>query len=149
MYNNIMASINEKIIELCEEYSIQALYFFGSRAAEIISMQTKEALPKGGGDVDVALLTEGHFSISQKVDFSIALEKLLGVERVDLVVLNEADPFLAANAIRGYRFYARDDYIADEFELYVLRRAGDLTHLERQRMGLILGEINHDTWQNL
>jgi hypothetical protein len=60
--------------------------------------------------------------------------------RVDLVFLREADPFLAANIVRGERLHARDSYSADECDLYVLRRAGDLAPLERERMALILGE---------
>ena len=70
----------------------------------------------------------------------MALEDLLGVTRVDLVVLAEAGAFLAANAIRGERLYARDTYQADEYDLYVLRRAGDLAPLERERQALILGK---------
>jgi hypothetical protein len=56
------------------------------------------------------------------------------------VFLREADPFLAANTVRGERLYARDAYAADEYDLYVLRRAGDLAPLERERMALILGD---------
>ena len=58
----------------------------------------------------------------------------------DKVCLADADPFLAANVIRGERLYARDAYKADEYDLYVLCRAGDLAPLERERMALILGE---------
>ncbi|MEJ2560682.1 MAG: hypothetical protein P8186_31555, partial [Anaerolineae bacterium] len=68
------------------------------------------------------------------------LEDLFAVGRVDLIFLPEADPFLAANVIRGERLYARDEYEADEYDLYVLRRAGDLIPLERERMALVLGE---------
>jgi hypothetical protein len=56
------------------------------------------------------------------------------------VILPEADPFLAANVVRGERLYAENEYRADEYDLYVLRRAGDLAPLERERMALILGE---------
>ena len=68
------------------------------------------------------------------------MEDLLDVTRVDLVCLDDADPFLAANVIRGERLYARNTYEADEYDLYVLRRAGDLAPLERERLTLILGE---------
>jgi hypothetical protein len=68
------------------------------------------------------------------------LEDLFNVERVDLVCLPETDPFLAANIVRGERSYGRDEYEADEYDLYILRRAGDLAPLERERMALILGE---------
>jgi len=59
---------------------------------------------------------------------------------VDVVVIPEVDPFLAANIIRGERIYCRDKYSADEYELYILRRAGDLIPLERERISLIMEE---------
>ena len=34
--------------------------------------------------------------------------------------------------------YARDEHAADEYDLYVLRRAGDLIPLERERIALLL-----------
>jgi uncharacterized protein len=52
----------------------------------------------------------------------------------NLVLLSEADPFLAANIIRGERLFSRDERSADEYELYVLRRAGDLAPFERERI---------------
>lgn len=36
--------------------------------------------------------------------------------------------------------YARDEHAADEYDLYILRRAGDLAPLERERMALTLQE---------
>ncbi|MFZ5818368.1 MAG: nucleotidyltransferase domain-containing protein [Chloroflexota bacterium] len=130
----------ERLKNLCQEYPVQALYVFGSREQEMIALQQGTPLSESASDVDVALLTSEPFSIHEKVDFALALEEILDVPRVDLVILNDADPFLAANAIRGYRLYARDSYLADEYELFVLRRAGDLAEFERQRMALILQE---------
>jgi uncharacterized protein len=71
---------------------------------------------------------------------ALALEDLFASIQVDLVILNEADPFLAAEVIRGERLFAQDKHEADEYDLYVLRRAGDLSPLERERIGLVLGE---------
>jgi uncharacterized protein len=57
---------------------------------------------------------------------------------VDLVVIPEVDPFLAANIVRGERLYCKDIYEADEYDLYILRRAGDLIPFERERISLIM-----------
>jgi hypothetical protein len=57
-----------------------------------------------------------------------------------LVFLGEANPFVAAEIIRGERLFASDSHEADEYELYVLRRAGDLALLERERIARVLGE---------
>ncbi len=37
----------------------------------------------------------------------------------------------------GERLYCQDKHRADEFELYVLRRAGDVAPLERERLSII------------
>jgi hypothetical protein len=69
---------------------------------------------------------------------AVALENLMGVDRADLILLSEADPFLAVNIIRGERLFCADRYEADEYELYVLRRAGDLAPFERLRIERIM-----------
>jgi len=132
------------LARLCQELQVSILYAFGSRAREVQEwLEGKRAsLPAGPVDVDVGIKpAQGvRLSVHDKVRLALALEDLLGVARVDLVSLSDADPFLAANVIRGERLYVRDRYEADEYELYVLRRAGDLAPLERERMALILGE---------
>ena len=132
------------LARLCQELQVSILYAFGSRAREVQEwLEGKRAsLPAGPVDVDVGVKpAQGvRLSVHDKVRLALALEDLLGVARVDLVSLSDADPFLAANVIRGERLYVRDGYEADEYELYVLRRAGDLAPLERERMALILGE---------
>jgi hypothetical protein len=62
-----------------------------------------------------------------------ALEDELGVPRADLVILPEADPFLAAEVVRGELLYARDEIEESELQLYYLRRAGDLAPFFRER----------------
>jgi len=72
------------------------------------------------------------------VRLTIDLEDLLGVCRVDLVILSEASPFLALDVISGEQLYSPDLDRAAEYELYILRRAGDLAYFERQRRKQIL-----------
>lgn len=79
-----------------------------------------------------------RLSIDEVLGLGSALEELLATRRVDVVDLSAADPFLAANAIRGERLHVRDPHLADEYDLYVLRRAGDLACWERQRLDAIL-----------
>lgn len=141
-YNKRMSALRREIEQLCNDYDVQTLYVFGSRAGEIQKLVAGSAVSATASqnDVDIAVLSASPFSLDQKVRFALALEEILAAPRVDLVMLTEADPFLAANAIRGNRLYARDAYQADEFELFVLRRAGDLAPFERERMSLILQE---------
>jgi predicted nucleotidyltransferase len=132
----------EALARLCRQFEIEILYAFGSRAQEVKEWLTgsRSKLPSGPSDVDIGIkvVSGTTLSVYEKVRLALALEDLLGATRVDLVCLSDADPFVAANIVRGARLYARDSYQADEYELYILRRAGDLAPLERERMALIL-----------
>ena len=99
-------------------------------------------LPPSASDLDIAVVAAPRsvLTVFDKVRIAQQLEDILDCARVDLVVLPEADPFLAANIVRGERLYTADPHAADEYELYILRRAGDLVPLERERQALILGE---------
>jgi len=132
----------DTLARLCQQFDVDILYVFGSRAIEVREWFTnlRAELLKPLSDVDVGVKIARSFSVQEKVHLALALEDLLGAARVDLVSLADADPFLAANIVRGERLYARDSYWADEYDLYVLRRAGDLAPLERERQALILGE---------
>lgn len=137
-----MSERETAVSHLCHQYQVQILYLFGSRAKEARARLKGETavLPFSESDLDVGVKTAVALTVRQKVELAQALEDLFGVPRVDLVVLNDADPFLAANIIRGEMVFADDIYLAAEYDLYVLRRAGDLIPLERERQALILRE---------
>jgi predicted nucleotidyltransferase len=139
-----LESRRESIENLCKDFGIDILYVFGSRSKEVVDFLSKDesTLSAGPSDVDagVRLIQGRELTIQEKVLLAIRLEDLLVVNRVDLVIIAEADPFLAADIIRGERLFARDEDEADEYELYILRRAGDLIPLERERERLIFKE---------
>jgi hypothetical protein len=130
-----------RISAFCERHGIESLHAFGSRAREIADWVEgkRRALARSSADVDIGTLPQDarKLSVREKSAIAIELEEIFQAGRVDLIVMPEADPFLAANVIRGERLYCRDTYAADEYELYVLRRAGDLAPLERERLSLI------------
>jgi predicted nucleotidyltransferase len=132
----------QKIEQLCRKFRVKALYVFGSRNAEMLRVLKDDTyqFKRSPSDLDIGVLAHFPFSVDEKVSLTLELEELFSVPQVDLVVLQEADAFLAANIIRGERIYAEDSYLADEYELFVLRRAGDLAELERERMAMILQE---------
>lgn len=139
--------MNERLTrlhQLCQQFQVDILYLFGSRAEEVQQWLAGQRACLSGStsdvDVGIKLLPGVRFTLDEKVELAIALEDFLDVGRVDLIYLPDADPFLAANVIRGERLYAQDKYRADEYDLYILRRAGDLAYLERKRMALVLGE---------
>ena len=135
---------HESLSQMAEKYSLSVIYAFGSRSKEALNFISgrNRILDFKGADLDIGVLpqTKGKLTVHQKVDLAADLEDLFEAHRVDLVSLPEADPFLAANIIRGERLYCREETEADEYELYVLRRAGDLAPLERERMALVLGK---------
>lgn len=132
-----------QLVELCQQFNITICYVFGSRAAEVqqwIAGKSSYLDPANLSDIDIGIKLKNntHLTVYQKVAFAQALETAWQVERIDLVLLEEADPFLAVNIIRGERLYADDSYLADEYDLYVMRRAGDLAPFERQRLNAVL-----------
>ena len=134
----------KKIDQLAHDFELDFIYTFGSNAKEVVKFLNGE-IPAINitslSDIDIGVKPSAGkiLSLKEKVHLSISLEDLFAVNRLDLVVLPEADPFLAANIIRGERIFCRDEYTADEYELYILRRAGDLAPLERERISLIMG----------
>jgi hypothetical protein len=127
----------------CRTHHVEILYAFGSRAKQALSSANGSS-PGGvgrGSDVDIGarIAIDARVDVREKSLMALELEELFEAPRVDLVFLHEADPFLAANIIRGERLFTTDEYAADEYELYIFRRAGDCAPLERERLALIEG----------
>lgn len=150
--NDIIGSVNAldaserraAVGRICRKHGVDVLYAFGSRATEVRAWLAGQMprLSASSSDVDFGVKAPPgeRFTVDDKVRLALALEDLLAVPRADLVAFQDADPFLAANIVRGERLFAQDPHRADEFDLYILRRAGDMAPLERERMALILGD---------
>jgi predicted nucleotidyltransferase len=140
-----MEKRRDKLAEIARTFDLEIMYAFGSHAEDALKWLKDERsslsiLSPSDLDIAVKPSSKRKLSAKEKVQISMALEDLFSTNRVDLVSLPEADPFLAANIIRGERLFSKDTYLADEYDLYILRRAGDLIPLERERIGLIMGE---------
>ncbi len=107
---------------------ILALYLFGSRARH---QETEDS------DVDVAVLFHQNQTLEDVLLLEDNLEKRLGA-KVDLVDAGRASAFLALDIIRGERVFCTDEDRCDDFDLYVMRRAGDLAPFERERRRRLL-----------
>lgn len=141
--------IREKLKEICLRHRVADLYVFGSRAEEIHAMLDSPGLsparPEPGPepDVDIGILPqrpEQKWGAEKKVRLAMELEDLFGVGRVDLVLLPEADAFLALDIIRGELLFTKDPDRQARHELFVLRRAGDLMPFQKERTRMILEE---------
>jgi predicted nucleotidyltransferase len=133
-------SATDTLTAISTRYGIAALYAFGSRAAEVSDRVRGQATsaepPESDVDVGVQPAPGRRLTAEERVRLAEELEDLLGVMRVDLVVLPEADPFLALDVICGDLFYCADADAQAEDELYVLRRAADLAPYARARWRL-------------
>ena len=107
---------------------ILALYLFGSRGRREETEQS---------DVDVGILWREEQALRDLLQLEDDLERRLGL-KVDLVDAGRANAFLALDIIRGERVFCADPDRGDEFELYVMRRAGDLAPFERERRRRLL-----------
>ena len=108
--------------------TVCALYAFGSRV---------DGTARRDSDLDVGVL----YASRQPTEKTLALEEALhraSGKKVDLVDAARATPFLALVVVRGDRIYVRREVEADLFDLYVLRRAGDLLPFERVRRAMLL-----------
>ncbi len=105
-----------------------AVYLFGSQA---------EGTATSESDVDLGVLFDRRTGIDERVSLEARFSDALG-KPVDLVDVGTCSAFLALSVIRGERLYCTDLDRCDEFELYVMRRAGDLEFFERERRALLL-----------
>jgi predicted nucleotidyltransferase len=108
---------------------VRAFWLFGSRA---------DGTPREGSDVDVGVLWEPRQPLEATLCLEEEISRATGLP-VDVVDARRAGAFLALEIIRGDRVFCRDEVAADLFELYVLRRAGDLMPFERERQAMLLG----------
>lgn len=117
-----------------EEARLVGLYLFGSRAT---------GDEHAGSDVDLGSLFSEKIGVWDLLGLENRFEDCLragGIAAtVQLVDVGQASAFLALEIIRGERIYSADEDACDNFDLYVLRRAGDLAHHERERRRMILG----------
>jgi predicted nucleotidyltransferase len=107
---------------------VLAFYLFGSRAAG-------NARPDS--DFDLGVLYDTPQPLATTLALEDELEHALATA-VDLVDAARAKPYLALDIVRGERIFCRDADETDRFDLYVLRRAGDLLPHERARRSMLL-----------
>lgn len=138
-----MSELSENLAMLARRFGLTEIYVFGSRASEVAArvfgQPASASHPDSDVDIGVRVRRGATLTAKERVLLSIAFEDLFDVGRVDLVILSEAPPFLALDIIAGELLHCEDSLGQAEYELYVLRRAGDLAPLERERRRLILG----------
>jgi predicted nucleotidyltransferase len=118
-----------RVIEVARSApDVAAFYLFGSHA---------DGTATASSDFDLAVLGTEPFPSDELVGLQLRFGDAAG-KPVDLVDLRTIDAFLALEVIRGERLFCRDEPLADEYELFVMRRAGDLEPFERERRRLAM-----------
>ncbi len=107
---------------------ILGLYLFGSQAS---------GSAREHSDIDLGALFDAPRYLDTLLLLDNRFEEALG-RKVDLVDTGSCDAFLALDIVRGERIFCRDEYRCDVFDLYVMRRAADLEHFERERRRVLL-----------
>lgn len=95
---------------------VVAAWAFGSAQGEEV---------RQGGDVDIAVLAAAPLSLDEQLDLLARLQDALGVEEIDLVILNEANPILRFEAISGRPLFCRDLAQRAEFASLTAREYED------------------------
>ena len=148
-----MMHLQHQLRQLCHEYNLVAIYAFGSRAKEIYARVVEHPVvteyPESDVDIGVAPVRGHHLLAREKVTIAIVLEDAFDVGRVDLVVVPDVKPFLAAEIVRGELLCTADADAEANFQLYVLRRANDLVPFEIERQRMILTTRQHKSTANI
>ncbi len=118
-----------EIRRTAEKYGIDLIYLFGSRAKEGARYLAGETISIDGfSDLDLAAAFKNIPSEPMRIygalyrEFSDIFEPF----NIDLVFLHEMDTLFQYEMIKGVRIYEKSDFLADEFEEMVMKRAEDL-----------------------
>ncbi|MCZ7663063.1 MAG: nucleotidyltransferase domain-containing protein [Thermoleophilia bacterium] len=129
--------LHSGLVKIARAYRVDLIYAFGSRAEEVASLlsglPTHPEHPHSDADIGVQPEREHRLTARERVRLTLDLERELGIGPVDLVILPEANAFLAAEVVRGELLHARDLDEEAETQLYYLRRAGDLAPFFREQ----------------
>lgn len=123
----------QRLADVCREVAakdprVLGVYLFGSQAAVDAHARS---------DIDLGVLFSEPVGLDALVGLELEFERRLG-RSVDLVNVGSCNAFLALDVIGGERVYEADPVRCDKFDLYVMRRAGDLEPFERERRRMLL-----------
>lgn len=127
-----------KLINILQKYNgIAAAVLFGSQATQQANLES---------DIDIALLydansiPDGMELLQFKQDLSDQMQ-----QDVDIIVLNEASPIIAMQAIKhGVPLFLRDKKAYDRFEIKLITDYADVKYMRKPFEENILKRKLHD-----
>jgi len=137
-----MKDLKDEIAGLARKYRLQIIYAFGSRAKEVfgrVAGQTRRS-SRSKSDLDIGIKPQRPLTVKEKVEIALFFEDRFDVPKVDVVVIPEAPALLAYEIVTGELLYAKNENFEAEYQLYIMRRAGDLWPYDRLKKEMILGK---------
>lgn len=94
-----MLKLEEAVKVLAAHPAVTSAWHFGS---------SQHGRARADSDIDVALLTTRDLTLEERVRLQIDLEDALEHDRVDVVLLNRANPVLQFEALKGTNILCKD-----------------------------------------
>lgn len=129
-----MEEIKKELNKVAERFGCSLIYLFGSQA-EIGRryFEGEKVQPDPFADLDVVMAftnpPENSFEVYGKLFREIS--EVFEPFRVDLVFMHEVHTLFQYEIIKGVRIFAQDEFIADEIEEDIMKRAEDLSYKKR------------------
>lgn len=125
----------KNLIQIMVKYKVGLCYLFGSqRDIGIDFVNGKEITITKSSDLDIGILFNSYPENSMEIYGSLYLDLSFVFEpfEIDLIFLNKANTFLQYEAIKGYLLYCTNEFIREEFEEMILKKASDLSYKRKE-----------------
>lgn len=125
----------KKIRAICLKCkNILLVYHFGSTA-----ITKRNQIPHPNSDIDLAVLFQKQPKPAEYRSLYASFMRVIGHPRVEVIVLNHADPLLCYEVITGGKIlFARNHDVENDFEMKLLSRYFDTRHLRQKQNQLLM-----------
>jgi predicted nucleotidyltransferase len=105
----------QTLSKIAKKYNLALILLFGSQA---------KGLARKDSDVDIAIKTNNKIDLDQELEIIYQLSKIFG-QKIDLTIINRADPLLLAQISRAAILLAGSEKDFFNFKLYAFHRYND------------------------
>ncbi|PMP66622.1 MAG: hypothetical protein C0190_05255 [Thermodesulfobacterium geofontis] len=128
----------EQLKNIAKKYGITLIYLFGSQAKNGVAyLYDRSYRVKKRSDLDIGVVFK-NFPINAKEKIKIYeelytdLALLFDPFEIDLIFLQEINPLLQLEAIKGFAIYVEDEIFQEDYEELVMKKAEDLRFKKRE-----------------
>ena len=125
-----MEEIKKELNKVAERFECSLIYLFGSQAElgrRYFEGEKVQLDPFSDLDVVVAFTHPPKKSFEVYGQLFREFSEIFEPFRVDLVFMHEVHTLIQYEIIKGVRIFAQDEFIADEIEERIMKRAEDLS----------------------